>query len=57
LEGLQVEHFVDPRSFSKGDETWNPEKRFKKLPFDPISIIITPAYENPVEILIQEDRR
>jgi hypothetical protein len=57
LEGLQVEHFVDPRSFGKGDEARNPEKRFKKLPFDPFSIIITPAYENPVEIPIQEDRR
>jgi hypothetical protein len=29
----------------------------KKLPFAPFSIIITPSYENPVEILIQEDRR
>jgi hypothetical protein len=57
LEGLQVEVFVDPRSFGKGDGSRNPEKRFKKLPFDPFSIIITTSYQKTVEILIQEDRR
>jgi len=57
LERLQVKYFVHPGSFGKGDEARNPEKRFKKLPFDPFFIIITPSFENPVEILIQEDRR
>jgi len=57
LEQLRVKYFVHPTSFDRGDEARNPEKRFKKLPFAPFFIIITPSYENPVEILMQEDRR
>jgi hypothetical protein len=57
LEQLRVKDSGDPRSFDRGEEARNREKSFKKLPFDLFLIIITPSYENPVEILFEEDRK